>query len=102
MKFETYNLQGTVGGVLVYYIEEIDASVSMAFYAGDDNNYWSVITYSGDSPASEALYVLQILFTSQIADDHWHEGALDSGLKYRVFMSTGPQAVLKIHIKHSE
>ena len=95
---DAHNLQGEVGGLLVYYIEEIDASVAMAFYADDDKNYWSVMTYLGDLPASGASYLLQMLVDSHEADDQWYQGALDFGLKQRVFMSTSREAVLKIHI----
>ena len=100
MKFEAYNPQGKVGGVLVYYIEDIDASVGMAFFADDDNNYWSTGFYFGVVRANEDLYFEQISLDLHKADDQWYEGVLGNfGLRRRVFMSTSPEAVLKMYVR---
>lgn len=98
MNIVSYGENG-VGGVLVYYIEEIDSSLAMMYYV-QGQKYWYVKMYHGDQRASQEMYS-EMYYPSYVADNQWHDGPLTFGLKYRVRMSTSSQAVLQIKIDNS-
>lgn len=97
----SYGQHSPVSGVLVYYIEQTGASLAMWYYVSDYQNRWNVKVYRHNEHADSNTNG-DMRANSNIADNQWQEGALSYGLKYRVFMSTFPQALLKIEIFKSE
>lgn len=85
----------------MYYIEQTGASLAMWYYVSDYQNRWNVMVFPHNEHAGIYTYG-HMRPISNIADNQWHAGALSYGLKYRVFMSTFPQALLKIEIFKSE
>ena len=67
-----------------------------------DANFWNMKMYRGDRRATFPNYQDIIMNPPRMtADDQWHNGDLDF-VHYRVFMSTSPQAILKIEIFKSQ
>ena len=93
MEAVSYGYWG-VAGFLTYHIEDIRKQITIGYEVSYNGYKWDVKMHQG-------IINCTVLENSsrERADDQWHEGDLGFGLKYRVFMSTSPQATSTLNIQ---